>query len=435
MWIDHRLPSLQRHRLFGFAAAAMLVAIATFVRLAFPHLPPFLTFYPAVLLSAFLGGRYAGSAAVATSALIVWWLFIPPGEIFDYWTGATLFGFIIVGALTIAVVDLLDDAIRRLQRERERLQLALRAGGAAAWEWTLPDQLKWDRNFFELLGLDPDSDRPSPELFLSRIHPSDRKKIEDSTVTIRAGGVPRESDEFRIIRPDGRIVWLDHHRTLHVDDARRILGITQDITRRKELEQRIRELMRELAHRVKNQYAVILAMIRETANQTADPHDFQRVVQQRIAGLSKSHDLLVNGEWRGATIDELLRAQIEPFGSADRCLASGPPVVLMPAAVQYLGMAFLELATNSAKHGALSVPRGRIEVDWSLAPGSDGAQGLRLTWREVGGPHVEATAQRGFGRQVLERLTPSALDGQARLDFSSDGIVWSLEAGDTAILQ
>ena len=434
MWIDHRLPSLQRHRLFGFAAAAMLVAIATFIRIAFPHLPPFLTFFPAVLLSAFLGGRYSGLAAVVASALIAWWLFLPD-QSFDYWTGVTVFGFFVVGALTIAVVDLLDDAIRRLRRERERLQLALRAGGAAAWEWTLPDELKWDRNFFEILGLDPEADRPSPELFLSRIHPADRKKIEESTAVIRAGGIPSGSDEFRVVRPDGRIVWLDHHRAVHVDDARRILGITQDITRRRESELRIRELMRELAHRVKNQYAVILAMIRETANQTDDPHEFQAVVQQRIAGLSKSHDLLVNGEWRGATIAELLQAQIEPFGSAERCVASGPPVVLMPAAVQYLGMAFLELATNSAKHGALSVPSGKIYVDWSLAPNGEASRALRLTWKEIGGPTVEATAQRGFGRQVLERLTPSALDGKAQLDFAADGVVWSLEAGDTAILQ
>lgn len=435
MWVDQRLPSLQRHRMLGFAAAACLVAIATFLGILLPHVPPFLTFFPAVLLSAFLGGRYAGIAALTVSSLIAWWLFMPPRGSFviDLWGAVSIAGFIVVGIITLFVVDLLDVAIRRLRRERERLRLALQAGGAAAWEWTLPDNLQWDRNFFELLGLDPDAHKPSPELFLARVHPADRKRMEESTATIRSGARPRTRDEFRIVRPDGQIIWVEHHRALVDDEQRHILGITQDITRRKESEQRIRELMRELAHRVKNQYAVILAMIRETAKQTINPQEFQSVVQTRISGLSKSHDLLVNGEWKGATIAELLHAQVEPFGAADRCEASGPPAVLMPSAVQYLGMAFLELATNSAKHGALSTAKGKVVVTWTVSPPSSGGTALTLTWREVGGPAVETTADGGFGRQVLERLAPAALDGKARLTFAPDGVVWTLDAGESAI--
>ena len=71
--------------------------------------------------------------------------------------------------------------------------------------------------------------------------------------------------------------------------------------------------------------------------------------------LSRSHDLLVAADWKGATVFELLVAQAQPFqrgATLSTCRAH--PLVLSPNAVQYLGIAFHELATNSAKYGVLS---------------------------------------------------------------------------------
>lgn len=436
MWIDHRLPALRRRKLFGYSAAAVLVLLAVLARVALPGLPPFLTLFPAIVLSAFLGGRYAGIVALVASTIAAGVFFLPSNNAPspEVSNSVSLVGFVIVGALTIFIVDLLDVAVNRLRRERERVQLALRAAGAAAWEWTLPNDLKWDRNFYELLGINPETNPPSPELFLSRVHPADRNRLNTSTTAIREGKDPPPSDEFRIIRPDGQTVWLEHHRAIVVDEQRHVLGITQDITRRKETERQIRELMRELAHRVKNQYAVIMAMVRETTKQTISPEEFETVVQARIAGLAKSHDLLVNGEWKGATIGELLYTQVEPFGSADRCDVSGPRVALNPTAVQYLGMAFHELATNSAKHGALSVPEGKVTVSWSVKTSTEDQEPrLSIKWKEIGGPPVQETVRQGFGRQVLERLAPAALEGRSRLSFDSQGIEWSLEASGNSI--
>jgi two-component sensor histidine kinase/PAS domain-containing protein len=435
LWIDRRILALRRYRVLGYVAAAGLVLVAILLREALPGLPPFLTLFPAILLSAVIGGRGAGIAALCASVAAAWPLFISRGSPWspDYWGVLSIIGFLIVGGLMISVVDLLDQAVQRVQKERERLSLALRAADAGAWEWTPPDKLIWDRTFYQLLGLDPAAHKPSLDLFVSRVHPTDREKMRNSGNAIMAGEDPSPRDEFKFIRPDGTTGWLENHRAVAFDGMRHIIGITQDITRRKENEHRILELMREVAHRVRNQYAVILAMIRETNRQSRTPAEFQSQIDSRISALARSHDLLVNAEWVGAAIGDIVTAHLEPYCSADRFRISGPRALLTPMSVQYLGMAVHELATNSVKHGALSTREGRLEVTWSVKTNDEGKNRLQFHWQEFGGPHVGQGATRGFGRQVLEHLAPVALGGTGLLEFNREGITWSLEADNAFV--
>ncbi|TGP85994.1 MULTISPECIES: PAS domain S-box protein [unclassified Mesorhizobium] len=217
--------------------------------------------------------------------------------------------------------------------------------------------------------------------------------------------------------------------------AGQIIGaskIARDITSAKESEHRIRMLMREVNHRVKNQYSVILSMIRETNKRAENPTDFERQVRERIMALSRSHDLLVTGEWKGVSLLELLLSQTKPFGNEGRISVSGPSVILDANAVQYLGIAFHELATNSAKYGVLSGDRGAISVTWDVS--GLGAQRLfQLTWNETDGPRVQTIGQGGFGIVVLKRVAPEAVGGKGNLDYDEHGIVWTLEAPLTAV--
>ncbi|BCG83816.1 PAS domain S-box protein [Mesorhizobium sp. 113-3-3] len=203
--------------------------------------------------------------------------------------------------------------------------------------------------------------------------------------------------------------------------------IARDITSARESEQRIRMLMREVNHRVKNQYSVILSMIRETNKRSETPNQFESQVRERIMALSASHDLLVSADWKGATVGDLLRAQTKPFPRGEMVEMSGPPLVLTPNAVQYLGIAFHELATNSAKYGVLSGEKGKIAVRWGIT--GAGASGLfHLTWAETDGPEVQAIGHGGFGTVVLKRVAPAAINGQGNLDYGRNGVTWSLEA-------
>src|SRR5262245_31651833 len=136
MWIDRRLPRLRRHRTFGAAASILLVAAAIAIRALVPQLPPFLTFFPAVLLSAFLGGRMMGLLALLATGLAGPFFLTPEFALPDSaWGWALIAIYLLSGGLIIFIVDLLDKAIGRLRAERERLNLALRAANAGTWEW------------------------------------------------------------------------------------------------------------------------------------------------------------------------------------------------------------------------------------------------------------------------------------------------------------
>lgn len=165
--------------------------------------------------------------------------------------------------------------------------------------------------------------------------------------------------------------------------------------------------MRELNHRVKNQFAVLMSLIRETRRRATDLDDFERVICERIMALAMSHDLLVETEWSGAELSDLVKEQLRPFGNAERIEISGPSVALPPDAIQPLGMALHELGTNSAKYGALSSNAGKVLVSWELSNDDEKGLTLRLVWDEAIAPPELAghEGREGFGSVVLKRVT------------------------------
>lgn len=419
---------MRRHPWFGVTVTAVLVTTAALLKLSFPQLPPFLTLFPVVLLSAFVGARAGGILAFVSCTVLAAY-FINLSETDSYsgvWAAIAVAGFALASGLMVFIVDLLDRAVKRLQYERNRLKLALEAANLATWELDSRGRLHWDENFFHMVGLDPTKDPPSADRFIAMVHPEDRARMIEARNLMDRNLRPVPKDEYRLTRPDGETVWLANYRAEVRDGDRRFIGITQDITGRKRDERRIQSLMRELAHRVKNQYAVILAMVRESGKQAGSLQELERLIQERIGALSRSHDLLIHGGWESVDLQELLIAHVGAFGLADRLEVRGPSVSLTGRAAQYLGMAFHELATNAAKHGAFSHPHGRVAVDWKIEQSLEAT--FVLVWTESGGPKPESPEEHGFGWKVLQRLTPEALSGHAVLDFTPTGLTWLIKA-------
>jgi two-component sensor histidine kinase len=102
--------------------------------------------------------------------------------------------------------------------------------------------------------------------------------------------------------------------------------------------------------------------------------------------------------------------------------ASGPAVRLAADIIEMLNLAFHELATNAAKHGALSVPEGRVEVSWTLRRTGKGTRLVEIGWRERGGPPVTPPKRRGFGSRLLERGLAQKVGGTVTLDFRPEGL-------------
>lgn len=238
-----------------------------------------------------------------------------------------------------------------------------------------------------------------------------------------------ESYETTRVRKDGTLISVSLTISPIRNAAGTVVGaskIARDISAAKESERRIRILLREINHRVKNQYAVILSLIRETGLRSETIEEFQHKIRERITALSTSHDLLVKSDWSGSTLAELVAEQLAPFGHEEQVSVTGPLISVPPTAVQNLGMAFHELGTNSAKYGVLNGRSGRIGVSWSIRE-----ETFTLTWEEeFDEPLAVAPSPTagGFGSVVLTRVAPIALGGTASLSRSERLVRWELLA-------
>lgn len=201
-------------------------------------------------------------------------------------------------------------------------------------------------------------------------------------------------------------------------------AIGEAARRRQSAEAEVRFLMRELAHRSKNQMTVIAAMAKQTARGAESLTDFVQSFERRILGLARSTDLLLANGLAGVDLRELLASQIDPFCPLDsgRVTLNGPSFRLNTHAAPILGMAAHELATNAVKYGALSREDGKLEVNWAR-----NGDRVELVWRE----HISGLQQRpdhrGFGTTVLENMVGSSLDAEVQRRLHADGIEWRFD--------
>lgn len=197
----------------------------------------------------------------------------------------------------------------------------------------------------------------------------------------------------------------------------------------REREQRLNLLMREMSHRSKNILAVTQAIARQSLAQAESLEDFGQRFSNRLQSLAQSHDLLTQVEWAGTRLSDLLRSQLGHYIEGGSQISfEGPDISLAPVAVPYLGLALHELSTNAAKHGALSVPEGRVSIRWGVKTDPDKGERLWLRWVETDGPPVVPPTRRGFGTDVTRKLVARALRGTVNFDFAETGIIWALDA-------
>jgi PAS domain S-box-containing protein len=254
---------------------------------------------------------------------------------------------------------------------------------------------------------------------------ANRAAIVAAKRDVLANGQPRDA-EYRI-ESNGQVRWYDFHIEALRDAEGVIIGLTGaavDVTERKENEAHLRLLMRELTHRSKNLLAVIQAMARQTAKHGGNVERFLSRFGERLQALSRSHDLLVQEGWHGASLDDLVRSQLGHYldrKNSPVSIEGEGDVQLKPEAAQSLGLALHELATNAAKYGALSRVRGRVHVVWKRLPPEQGGA-IELRWTESKGPKVSAPKRRGFGSMVIEHNLARAIEAKVDLTFDPDGL-------------
>ncbi len=199
-----------------------------------------------------------------------------------------------------------------------------------------------------------------------------------------------------------------------------------NITERKEWEARQRLMTRELAHRVKNSFAILQAILRSTLKTTSNPQDFAAKFSGRLHSLAAAQDILTANDWRGAELGALARHLLSLYivDEGERLVISGPEINLPAEYAAPFGLIFNELATNALKYGALSAPNGKIELSWRVESNVNAGSKLNFTWREKGGPKVTSLDIRGFGSALIERSLAGA---KVERLFDAEGFICTIE--------
>jgi len=186
-------------------------------------------------------------------------------------------------------------------------------------------------------------------------------------------------------------------------------------------------LVGELDHRVKNVLARVAAVVEFTHQGTGTLDDFVQAIEGRVRAMADAHGLLSRTGWQGARLGEIVGKQLAPYVTAANVAIDGTDLVLDAAATQAIAMVLHELATNSAKYGALSSPNGRVSVRWERRSNGAAVPTLRIEWRELDGPPPSASIKSGYGTSLIRELIPHELGGKVDLVFASDGASCNIE--------
>ena len=433
------VPALRPGTVGAYAVAFVSAAVATALRLVFDawlESAPFLTYFPAVIVTTVISGFGAGLACVVLSTAAVYFFVLQSRFSFlieNPADAANLVLYAPLASLCVMLIARMRFKIEREQDERagraskDRLQLALNAAQLGSWEYDpLTRRVAGDARCQEIFDV-AKNEAPIEEL-LNPVHPDD---VERLWAAIAASLDPvdpqRSATAFRLRRRNGEVRWVETLGLAYFEGAGRerrpvsMVGTAQDITERKEREEREHLLMREINHRAKNMLSVVDAIAHQTATRT--PEVFVERFSERIQSLSANQDLLIRSEWHGVEIEDLVRAQLAPFADliGSRIVMRGPKSRLNAAAAQAIGLALHELTTNAGKYGALSKDTGLLHIDWWTE-----AETFKMNWTEHDGPAVSPPLRRGFGTVVMKEMAERSVGGKVDLEYAPSGVIWRL---------
>lgn len=229
--------------------------------------------------------------------------------------------------------------------------------------------------------------------------------------------------ELGAMHRDGREipVELSITRTLEFGEPV-FLGFLRDISERRENERRQALLVDELNHRVKNLLGVVGAIAHQTARSSDSLERFTPAFLGRLESLGRAHEILTEATWDRAALRPLADALLESYsGEAGLATIAGPDISLSPRQFLSVSMILHELITNAVKYGALSVPGGKVALEWRVN-GND----LAIHWRETGAQGLSPPVRSGFGSRMIELNVRHDLNGQSATKWNPSGLDFSL---------
>ena len=329
----------------------------------------------------------------------------------------------------IREIDEVRSSLDKAMAQSARLVALVASSGDAIISVALDGTVQtWNKGAERLFGYPANEIIGKPKSIL--VLDEEMQEFETQRIQILAGETVRV--ESARLKRDGSKIDVEIVDAPVFDSFGAITGYSsmiRDITERKASRDHRQLLMRELAHRTKNQLAIIQSIAQQTGRNAKTFDGFLEVFAKRLQGLAASHDILSSQEWQDIPLKDLVRSQLAILVDTSResVVISGPDLTLNAGAAEALGLALHELTTNSIKYGALSVPGGRVAITWTLA-GDPGQKRVLFEWKEAGGPKIKAPPRRqGFGSKVINSSVALSLGGQSHLEFRPAGLYWQVE--------
>ena len=308
----------------------------------------------------------------------------------------------------------------------KHLRLAIEAACVALWSWNVDDNsFKMDPKGFDLWGV-PWADTIEFEELSAHIHPADRDRVRAAFVGTRSVAGPYEID-FRIIVGD-QVRWISA-RGQGSDEGivnRLMFGIFIDVTGRKQAEESSELLAGEMSHRVKNLLAIASSLTAVTSRSSKSIEDMTTNLMRRLTALGRAHDLvrpLPGSQGSAALLGDVISVLLAPYDDSGafsgRIRVSVPRMGVGERSANALAMVMHELATNSAKHGALSSEAGSLDISGELNDDR-----MILVWAETGGPEIDGSPElTGFGSSLVAQIVDTELNGSIEYDWQERGLV------------
>jgi len=226
-----------------------------------------------------------------------------------------------------------------------------------------------------------------------------------------------EVDEVAAAADLAKLTFLDVTSTVKAEAALR------------ESEARLRVLLAELQHRVRNTLAVVKSIARRTAQSTNTADEMADHLVGRLDAFARVQSAVARNPDAGIDLASLLADEMlaHAVHEGDTLVMKGPTVLLKPRAAESISLAIHELTTNAVKHGALRDKDGKIAVKWRVS-GSDGEKRLLFEWAEQApNNHFNRDGGDGFGMELLARILPHDLGAKTDIEFRKNGVRFNLE--------
>ena len=304
-----------------------------------------------------------------------------------------------------------------VEEHRPSAMLSLTAAGVGLWDWEPRDgAMRCCGRARSICGLTAD-EPVTFATFLARIHPEDRARVAGTLrQALLLGG--QRTIECRTLQSEGeRWIEMEGRRCSLSGAVPAVAGVVRDITASKRQSLQRDVLIRELAHRINNVFAVISATVHMSSRSASTPEELTRELQSRIGALARSYTV---PDTDGVALQSIVERELAPYSDFARIVMSGEPAWLEQSTAMSMTLILHELATNAMKHGALRSADGELSVRW-WSRRDEHAPCVVLHWKEHSSERIESPRHDGLGASLMS-MAARNVDGHICMEFQPDGL-------------